>query len=724
MDLSHHKTRRISSTIFNYFRSNAFFFFLSFIIFGWLFFHSFDPLRLNWGDPWSDSNAMTSGRYFARDGFIKNRLTPVLDVGPLSAYSLHYTHYPPLPDLINGMERVMLGFRDITQFRWVALVFSYFSMLFLYLYFKRVWGLLSANAAILVYLTNFIWIQYSDTIHHVPIYNFFGFGALFLVTQYFEKPERSLAPLVIAIALCYLSSYDFWFLLPLLIHFTIRGFSDFLGKDHVRKIYFALGCGIFLGVAIKFSLVLWSFGSVSRFLQDLSFQSDERGIVNYADLYGYPTIFFYRVLRAFSPMFFLLLLVPLLYRRLRPKLGSPSISLNPGYVLLSGCAFILVFPQLFWEQYHPLLQLLIFSSVSCGIVFSYLWNRSLLGKAGALFVILFVTIWSLREIVALKPAFLDREDTQKVADYIASHNSQRAVFTNSLVDAPIRYYFDRLPLGVLAEDPSNLFVKFHEFLSFQKQKDELLFIEFTNLREVYYDKVLQHGLGISLRLKEANYPRPFKELWNEQIDSVNKRLVSGLAPFWELVLRTKTMNVYRITYDSIQRALSQQLLKKGEVKEITFCDGLCRRSLISGFSRFPREKSNGKFLAQSSHFEYPQFSMHGLMLIDTGEAFGNKISFRVVLSPNMGHRCHLHISSVKGVSGFEVWINGLTSNEKVDLDPKEVASVVTFPLPKRFLTDSLIQVISLIPKTSTIDWQVQFSKITFDEGAKVGTLSN
>ena len=73
--------------------------------------HAFDPPRLNWGDSGSDFNAMSAGRNFQKYGFLKLRLTPFL-LDPAVMTIDHdkmfiYTHYPQLPDLMNGLLRVV-----------------------------------------------------------------------------------------------------------------------------------------------------------------------------------------------------------------------------------------------------------------------------------------------------------------------------------------------------------------------------------------------------------------------------------------------------------------------------------------------------------------------------------------------------------------------------------------------------------------------------------------
>src|SRR3954470_8009529 len=88
----------------------------------WLLAVAFQPLRLNWGDPWSDANVLTTLEYSAKYGFWKTSFTDVLDIGPLTAESYRYTHSPPLAEIFYGcVRKVVAGKAEIGVYRLFAI---------------------------------------------------------------------------------------------------------------------------------------------------------------------------------------------------------------------------------------------------------------------------------------------------------------------------------------------------------------------------------------------------------------------------------------------------------------------------------------------------------------------------------------------------------------------------------------------------------------------------
>lgn len=183
--------------------------------------HAFDPPRLNWGDSYSDYNVMTAGRNFQKYGFVRLRFTPVLldaDLVTAADRRLIYTHYPQLPDVMNGVYRTAFGLSTLSQFRLVALAFSFTSLFFVYQLVAAYWSRRTAQIALALWVLNPLWIQHADYLHHWPYASFFGFGSVYLLQQYLRRQRW---PWLVASGAClfllFLASYDYWIFVPLLL---------------------------------------------------------------------------------------------------------------------------------------------------------------------------------------------------------------------------------------------------------------------------------------------------------------------------------------------------------------------------------------------------------------------------------------------------------------------------------------------------------------------------
>ena len=97
--------------------------------------HAFDPPRVNWA---TRTRLQRDGRRpeLRPVRFPELHLTPYLLDAPLvqgpDDRGLIYTHYPQLPDLMNGALRRVFGFSELVQFRLVALAFTFCSLFFIY----------------------------------------------------------------------------------------------------------------------------------------------------------------------------------------------------------------------------------------------------------------------------------------------------------------------------------------------------------------------------------------------------------------------------------------------------------------------------------------------------------------------------------------------------------------------------------------------------------------
>lgn len=156
----------------------------------WLLLGAFQPLRLNWGDPWSDANVLTTLEYSAKYGFWRTSFTDVLDIGPLSAESYRYTHYPPLAEITYGLVRKVAGKADIGLYRVFAIGFSFATLYFVNAYVTRLFGGLAAACATTFFATNALFLQYADSIHQAPLLGCTSFAALTVTARFVEDGRR------------------------------------------------------------------------------------------------------------------------------------------------------------------------------------------------------------------------------------------------------------------------------------------------------------------------------------------------------------------------------------------------------------------------------------------------------------------------------------------------------------------------------------------------------
>ncbi len=390
------------------------------VVFIYCVIHAFDPPRLNWGDSCSDYNVMTAGRNFQKYGFFKMHLTPVL----LDAASMTqadsgfiYTHYPQLPDLMNGVERTVFGLSELAQFRLVALALlvrrALLHLRALAVYWSRRNRRMRAGSL----GVNPLWIQHADYLHHSPLAFFFGAGSVYFLSRYFRadgQPVRYAALSGVFLFLAFLSSYDFWFLVPLLLGAVTFGHHRRLNLAGVRLLA-ALGLCALAAIAFKWATNAWALGGIQSWLADLRYQVTERSTndaVKTAYVSGIAPTAIGRIERYFSILFFgataAWLAAALLAKARRGIIeGAPAVD-ESARGSRRDLALPLPVHELWVVQVYPTLLLIPFYAIACGALVVALVgapSRALRMVGAALFVALMAN--SLDEDVTFKKAFFD-----------------------------------------------------------------------------------------------------------------------------------------------------------------------------------------------------------------------------------------------------------------------------------------------------------------------------
>ena len=429
---------------------------------------AFDPPRLNWGDQNSDYNIMTSGENFARVGFVALRFTPVVlspHYHPGDGPPAFYTHYPPLPDLANGLWRVLFGLTELPEFRLVALAFSFGALGFFHPLVKHYWSKPVADLALVLWVLNPLWLQHADYLHHYPYCWFFGFGCLYWLHRYLESSRKLFAALSCGfLFLTYMASYDYWFFVPLLVALmTWRQVGSWRSR-RFWGIVSVIGAGAVLALATKFGLAMWALGGWDAAKQDLVFQFHERATDRYSHTgfkAGAMTTIVLRIYRFYTPVFGPVLvfacIFPILNRLFFRKYGVDGALYrhNPALLFLVALPFVFCFMELFVGQYYPTLQLLpAYTVLSATFVVWMLQFRKRLTRIATAACLLLIAAHVGVELTVLKKAFISYPAIASLRKELdAATPPGRVVLTNHDFGGLYRYYLDRPIYGVILLTP-------------------------------------------------------------------------------------------------------------------------------------------------------------------------------------------------------------------------------------------------------------------------------
>jgi hypothetical protein len=525
--------------------------------------HAFDPPRLNWGDSMSDYNVMTSGRNFQKYGFLKLRLTPLL-MDPAYTRSFEqmfvYTHYPQLPDLMNGALRVFLGMQSLTQFRLVALAFSFSALFFTYKLLVFYWGRPTAQVGLALWVVNPLWIQHADYLHHAPYASFFGFGSIYWLTRSLRENRRGLlAASGVFLFFTVLSSYDYWFFAPLLLamaaiahHRTVAPWAL------VRTLSILAACAI-AGLAVKLGTNAWALGGIDPWLSDLRFQFTERAtdrITRTSYRLGIVPTAYGRVER-----FFTLLLIPAgVFWALVPVLGRKwKISFfetartvpNPWMLFIAAFPFLYLFTEIWVAQYYPGLLVLPFYAVAMAAIIALLSANNATRRV-AVFLFSALLLNSLYEDLRFKKAYFDMATIRTMGaqlDSVAGPGQQLLI--NHVFDAPYRYYFNRNTLAAVLFPPRVADVGLESYADIRRHPrsagpEGAIFVQHKHVKDELYDKGYYYIFS-RLRLWALwGNPEKHRELVDEMIEERDSTLMAHVTRMGQKLYDAPTYAIWRI----------------------------------------------------------------------------------------------------------------------------------------------------------------------------------
>ena len=222
------------------------------------------------GDAWSDINVILSGANFAKYGFFELRFLPVHQYGELSKNPNYYLHYPPLPNIINGIFQ-KANIQSLYTMRLISGLFSITGFLLLYRVLGKLLSPLIAVCGIGWMTVTVYFFKYCNSLHCHSYQIFFVGLFLFLFFKLLEKKSVFLTSLC-WIVLCLNSLVSFEFILfcnAFIVLYLL------FSKTLKENLYLAaiLISASFFGVFLHLAQNVWAIGLSEAFADNMGFQS-------------------------------------------------------------------------------------------------------------------------------------------------------------------------------------------------------------------------------------------------------------------------------------------------------------------------------------------------------------------------------------------------------------------------------------------------------------------
>jgi hypothetical protein len=226
---------------------------------------------LDHGDEWADAENLISGENFYKFGFLKTHFLPFFGIQD-ETLSTPYTHYPPLANIISGIVKKVTRSDSLYPFRAVALFFSFFNLLFWYLFIKRFsQSNMFAWLCGIFYVSNPFFIFGIDALSQISYADFLRSLILFIfiVTIQTQGLRKRLLLIFLWILFLLESLMTIEYLVYLSLFIVLFKYFFKIGKEKFSwKHIFLLFSASLTGFLLHFLKNVWYFGSVTTALRD------------------------------------------------------------------------------------------------------------------------------------------------------------------------------------------------------------------------------------------------------------------------------------------------------------------------------------------------------------------------------------------------------------------------------------------------------------------------
>ncbi len=690
---------------------------------GYWFARAFEPLRLNWGDPWSDANVLTTLNYSYRDGFLKTSFTDVLDVGPLTEESYRYTHYPPLAEIFYGTVHKVVGEVDIGVYRLFAIAFSGLALFALFRFTRRVWNTRIAALAVVFWCASFFWHMYADSMHQAPIMQAAGLGALAVIARWLDEKPSGRGLLFAAAALTYatyLVSYDYIFFVPLCVAFLGARKGYWPHQGPMRTLLVWLGAGALLAVATKAAFVTGALGW-HEFVKDVAFQFFERATVQYSEDYrsGFAQILLLRTNAIFSPAFIpvLLFLLARFVVRKQPGAVLGRDWDNPVWLFFAAVPLFVVFSQLAVSQVLASQVLMPVFAVGLGYVVDLLLDASKpVARVAAVVLALGVIGQQGFQLARFKWSYLPRRDAFAVRDYLRDHNKADFVLSNVVNVGVVQYYFEShfFPAAEMP-DPEGA-VPFYQDMFQKTAAPSLYHVHFSDLESRFIDKCLWQLFAYKSGWAVLGNPFAHRQEALDAIAASDARVLAALGRVGaKKVFSAPGMDVYEIERARVtpQREPLTETTRRIDFGLPTFAD-----LKIDGFYTGQKTDKGEPFTFANGHADASRSVLTKVGLVFRGGEYRPEGRLRARLPANCAYQAKVKYFRVLPEQRLTVRVNDKQVYEApAVLEFKEQEA--TFTIPRDVLNADGAQTLSFGFVKKHAEWGtgIGFMWMTLDRDA-------
>lgn len=326
---------------------------------------------LDHGDEYSDANVLNAGENFARLGFVACRFLPMFEPQAAAPHDL-YTHYPPLPDIVNGLLRVVFRTDSLRFFRVVSILVSLLGLLFWTLFIRRI---TSSDRVVflagLFYLSNPLFLFGFDSLHESSYSECLRSLVFYLTAVIVGIPRgrrRVLlgAALVAAVGVTSLVTFEYVVYLSLFVALVGLSCVESSRRLSIRALLLVWLAPV-VGFALHVLQNVWYLGSVAAAATDLKTIAAERMLSSKDAPGGTLTLGIWwneilsrnvRLAFLFDPVVLAVVLIAslLAYRALSATSRREAAALAKLFLIcfVCGISWYLIFPSHAWAHTYLL----------------------------------------------------------------------------------------------------------------------------------------------------------------------------------------------------------------------------------------------------------------------------------------------------------------------------------------------------------------------------------